>query len=271
MSSTAGLGLDGLRPVERKEYSAPVFSTLPKVDPKKARWVIVLSHWAKLLEGLQASPLDLYGCVEEAIHRRDIPLAKECRVEWHEGGILSAHRQYLRIVRGEYAIDICGAPFGTGFFVSYWFVYQMAPVGLLTLLGLLMAMPVLAFPFYAIASLLFNDTMTGGLVGLALAAVAAVVFLGLLIRHWNEKRPGWDFFLMQIPILGPIYRILFRPFTYYKVDTAVMFHRAVHYALMEVINGMTKAKGIRPLTELEQKPIMREFFQPPSSRMDHGW
>ena len=36
------------------------------------------------------------------------------------GGILSAKREYLRVRRKELAYDICGAPFGNGFFFSSW-------------------------------------------------------------------------------------------------------------------------------------------------------
>ena len=35
--------------------------------------------------------------------------------------IASAKREYLRMQRGKYAFDICAAPFGNGFFVSWWF------------------------------------------------------------------------------------------------------------------------------------------------------
>ena len=110
-------GLSSL-PVGKKEYSVPVFATLPKVSPKKARRAAILSHWAKLFYDLQVSPREFYSCVEEAIHSRQIPDAKNCRVDWEEGGIVSANREYLRIERGELAFDICAAPFGSGFFVS---------------------------------------------------------------------------------------------------------------------------------------------------------
>ena len=34
--------------------------------------------------------------------------------------LASANRQYLRMHRGKHAFDICAAPFGNGFFVSWW-------------------------------------------------------------------------------------------------------------------------------------------------------
>jgi hypothetical protein len=53
--------------------------------------------------------------VETALEERQVPDLKYARVEWPEGGMLSDRREYLRITRER--LDVCGAPFGTGFFV----------------------------------------------------------------------------------------------------------------------------------------------------------
>src|SRR2546422_481658 len=81
---------------------------------------VVFSHWSQLIEGLQASPKEFYASVEEAIKRRGIPDAKTTRVDWPEAGPFSPKREYLRVTRREHIFDICGAPFGNGFFVSWW-------------------------------------------------------------------------------------------------------------------------------------------------------
>lgn len=80
----------------------------------------VLSHWYKLTEGLEASPLEFYAAVETALQVRRLPDIRTSRVEFSEGGILSAKREYLRVGRKEHTFDVCAAPFGTGFFVSWW-------------------------------------------------------------------------------------------------------------------------------------------------------
>lgn len=95
--------------------------------------MIVFSHWYHLLEGVKASPLDFYSAVDKAIAQRVVPDSKSSRIDWKEGGILSAKREYLRIRRKEYIFDICGAPFGDAFFVSWWL--GEVPSGLLALLG----------------------------------------------------------------------------------------------------------------------------------------
>ena len=60
----------------------------------------VVSHWAKLIEDFQTSPLELYAAIEEAIKRRQIPNVEISRVDWNEGGVFSVKREYLRIARG---------------------------------------------------------------------------------------------------------------------------------------------------------------------------
>jgi hypothetical protein len=65
----------------------------------------------------------------------------------------------------------------------------------------------------------------------------------------------------DIPFFGSLYERIFKPSTYYKVDTTLMFQSVVHTAVLEVVDQLMSAKGARPLTELERKPIMREFYQ----------
>src|SRR6202158_2770792 len=135
------------------------------------------SHWDHLIEGSDATPMECYKSVEEAIERRKIPDSARSRTDYREGGLLSAKREYLRVKRLSYTFDICGAPFGTGFFVSWWLSEQMGCLG----------------------------------------ALAQVPFLG---RFFGRE-------------------------TFYKIDTALMFQDAVHNAVLEVIEGMRSAKGIR--------------------------
>jgi hypothetical protein len=147
------------------------------------------SHWDHLVEGSDATPMEFYRALEEAIERRKVPNSSRSRVDYREGGLLSAKREYLRVKRLSYTFDICGAPFGTGFFVSWWLSEQL-----------------------------------GCLSGLA-----------------------------ELPFVSR----LFGRETFYKIDTALMFQDAVHNAVLEVIEGMRSAKGIRALSELERKPVMR--------------
>ncbi len=78
------------------------------------------ANWAHLYEGLQASTVDFYAQVEQAVAKRSIPDAAIERIEYSEGGALSDKRLYLRVRRRRDVFDICGAPFGDGFFFSWW-------------------------------------------------------------------------------------------------------------------------------------------------------
>jgi hypothetical protein len=72
----------------------------------------------------QFSTQEFYSLVEKAVKDRQIPDVSVSRVNFHQAGILSAKREYLRVARKNQTFDICAAPFGTGFFVSYWLGVQ---------------------------------------------------------------------------------------------------------------------------------------------------
>ena len=80
----------------------------------------VISNWSHLIEFFNYSSKDFYTQVEEAVKKREIPEIKFQRVDFKEGGMLSAKREYLRVRRHALVFDICAAPFGKGFFVSWW-------------------------------------------------------------------------------------------------------------------------------------------------------
>lgn len=152
----------------------------------------VFGRWSQLIDNLSASPQECYTELGKALEARAIPRLKVAYVEIPEGGIiLSATRLYMRVQRGTQFMDVCAAPFGRGFFFSWWLV----------------------------------------------------------------RRPS---LLLLLPVIGWI-AVRLSPVTYYKLDTALMFQTAVHDALMEVIDGVTSAKGVRRLSEEERKPIMPGF------------
>jgi hypothetical protein len=155
---------------------------------------IVISHWYFLFEGMQASPREFYAAVELAIQTRQVPDARTSRVDWKEGGLLSARREYLRVRRKKLVFDVCGAPFGPNFFVSWWLGELPSPI-----VGLLMMIPV----------------------------------IGLFVERWV------------------------RPRTYYQIDTSLMFQETIRSAVNQVVDDMSRAKGLRILSPLERKPELR--------------
>ena len=163
--------------------------------PKKVS--LIISHWYHLVDGLNESPQKFYTSLEKSIAQHKIQNLKLSRVDYQEGGLFSAKREYFRIQRKEHIFDICAAPFGKGFFVSWWLGESM----------------------------------------------------GFL----------WSLIIM-IPFFGEYIIRIFQPQTYYRHDTALMFQSSIHSAVLEVMDKITKAKGVRNLSELERKPILSSFF-----------
>lgn len=161
--------------------------------PKRAD---VSGHWSQLIEGLQASSQDFYTRLEAAIQSRGLSDSRTSRIHWREGGALSAKREYLRVRRKKIVFDVCAAPYGNGFFVSWW---------------------------------------SGDL------------------RTFMDA-------LRDMPLLGA-FLIAMRPMTYYKADTEIMFRTSVHLAVQEVVDGLTKAQGLRALSEAERRPVLKDLFE----------
>ncbi|MGH7788133.1 MAG: hypothetical protein ACRERC_14770 [Candidatus Binatia bacterium] len=189
-----------------------------------------IGHWSKLLGGLTTTPQDFYAAVEAAIQRRQIPDCKLSRTDWSEEGFTSAKREYLRVERDELLIDICGAPFGNQLFASSWLC---APPPNLT---------------NAIAGAAGCLALMGFLVSVDIGFYKWLIFILALIAFCG---------IIAVGIVRPLY---FPPrLTYYRIDTAEMFYQLVHDAVLEVIDGLSSAQGLRFLSEAERKPVMRDY------------
>lgn len=187
----------------------------------------VVSHWSKLLEGVQESPQAFYAAVTEAVKKREIPGVQVSTVEWPEGGPGSAKRLYLRVERGDDVIDICGAPFGNAFFASSWLCAP--PPNLLNAIALAIAGLMLAG--YLVYNLTFVHTL---FLVLDLLFIVGVVGLGIIRPLFFPPRP-----------------------TFYRLDTANMFYTAVHTAVTDAVDQLTTSRGVRGLSVEDRKPIMR--------------
>jgi hypothetical protein len=205
------------------------------------------ANWAHLYQGLQASTFDFYAKVEAAVDKRSIPDAVIERIEYGEGGALSDKRLYLRVRRRRDVFDICAAPFGDGFFFSWWLA-ELKPF-----LPSVSAF-IVVFCYLAVAGWFVKNV--GYFAGPGLLLVLVPLALFVMSRLGNQEA---DDFIMSLPLFGSLYRRFFRPITYYRLDTSEMFQQAVRTAFMEVIDEVTAAQGIRALTEMERKPVMREF------------
>jgi hypothetical protein len=86
---------------------------------QKSSTVLLAEPWCGLIKNCSVSSKEVYEKVEESIASRQIPGLESSRVFWHEGGALSAKREYLQLARERLVFEICAAPFGTGFFISF--------------------------------------------------------------------------------------------------------------------------------------------------------
>jgi hypothetical protein len=223
---------------------------------------MVLSHWCQLIENLQASPLTFYQSVEMNLMRRAVPALNYTRVEYHEASILSAKREYLRLSRDKLAFDICAAPFGTGFFVSWrlvdatqgsaWLLWSLF-AGLFGMSGIV-AYSVLILVVKGFLEAV-GVILVFAMLFCILMAVNFAVFL--ILRFWLLRL---DASLANSPFLGGLYKAVIGRDTYYKIDTMLMFQAAVKAAVLEAVDGLTTAQNLRPLSDEERKPVMLDLF-----------
>jgi hypothetical protein len=234
----------------------------PQTEEHMSKQVSFISHWHQLTENFQFSSLAFYESIEAAVLARAIPEIHGARIEHKEAGLASARRTYVRIRRGRYAFDICGAPFGTGFFVSWWLTEPPLPFAILYTLAFLFALAIgmdLAFAFGFAIGLGMQGYVFGILLGGGCALLGVPAFLWLLGNGMRRGTIPGERTVLAMPLVGWAYERIFAPATYYAIDTALMFQDAVHYAVLEVVDCVTANKGVRALSEAERKPILKKF------------
>jgi hypothetical protein len=197
----------------------------------------VAGHWHALVEGFASSSLDFYELVKVGVEKRSIPNLAISHVEWKEGGLGTSKRIYLRVSRGGLNFDVCAAPLGTGFFFSWWLA--RIPRVLLDLAFLL----ALGFGTLIVLGVSAREGC-GGAVGGAFFLGAGLVGLSALVRFGNTPLEPT---VLSMPITGFVYQLIFRPVTYFEEDTALMFRESVHNAVLEAIDQVTSAQGVRAL------------------------
>lgn len=209
----------------------------------------VLGHWHTTFEGFSTSALDFYELVKAGIVRREIPDLKISEVEWKESGLGSGKRIYLRVSREGLNYDICAAPFGTGYFFSSWLARISRPLLDATFILLALAMG-------GALVHIFSSPENGESAGMFSGVGGLVVFFGLLFALGALVRygdVGLESTVLSMPVTGFVYGLTFRPVTYFNEDTAIVFRESVHQAVLEAIDQVTTAQGVRGLSEEARK------------------
>lgn len=226
----------------------------------------ILSHWSKLYEGMDASSDEFYDAVMDGLERRRLPETRIRRIEWAEGGVLSPSREYLRIEGSGFRFDLCAAPFGTGYFFSWWLVQKPAERValhlLLFLVGTILTYRTLANMTLAMfgQSVMFDmAAMIARIVLQNPITISAASILLLLLLVSLLSRGGWkesEDAILTVPVLGWVHEWLFAPVTFYRLDTASMFRATVHQAVLEALDELTTKKGLKALAPEERKPTL---------------
>lgn len=87
----------------------------PKID-------IVLDEWQSWHNEFSFPPSHFFVLLRREIMRREAPGLNLKDIYLHEGSVLfSPKRRYLRIKRMDLVFEACAAPFGRGYFFSWYF------------------------------------------------------------------------------------------------------------------------------------------------------
>jgi len=82
------------------------------------------SRWNTLIDDFNYSSEDFYNLLKEDLDSNGVEGITITFAFLKEGGAFSSSRTYLRISWKNYQYDICAAPFGNGFFISWWMLYK---------------------------------------------------------------------------------------------------------------------------------------------------
>lgn len=215
----------------------------------KARLADVLSHWSKYFVDFETPVGEFYTSVQQRLTQHAVPDTHSKEITLRESGPFSSKRAYLRVQREHLTFDICAAPFGKGFFFSWWLSERPPGWGWLYLIVMFVA------GYFTITRLV------GRMSSLVAVGVGFLVYLVALFVLASVGVRAADTAMSALPVLGPLYRRLVRPVSYYRLDTIGMYQAAVKAAVEESIDEVTKAKGLRALTEEEKKPLMLAFYK----------
>lgn len=211
----------------------------------------VHNHWYAPVDSFQFAASDFYRRIEQELEARKVPGLEISRIEFNEGGMLSAKREYLRLKRERLVFDICAAPFGTGYFFSFRFVelpLGVKPIEMLVLVG------ALAFLLYVAANLF--GLIWGFIAFLVLIAISVFVMQNAVAMGFHDV----DAALLRTPVIGPLYEILFRKETYYREDTRLMYLSTVDSITKTLVDDVTAAKGVKKVKRYERQPVLGNLY-----------
>jgi hypothetical protein len=239
-----------------REHLAVVRDELPLTRIRDRRYVgasVAEEYLIGLGEHVELDRIaDVHAqAVEETLRAKEAPVRPQ-RIDWSEGGLLTAKREYLRATYGRYSFDICAAPFGKDYFFSWWLTKRRSESALLmgcgAMIGLLLVLTLLVkFVGYIGGFLLFIVALGTAWTLLSNGAIAGAEVV--------------DDVLLALPVVGPLYTRFIRPATYFSEDSRLVFEEAVHTIVQQQVESFLKTKGARTLAPEETRPQSRPLFR----------
>jgi hypothetical protein len=205
----------------------------------------VLKHWYVLHLDFATVTSEFYQAIEHDLQTRELTGLEISRIEYAEGGLLSAKREYLRMRRERLVFDVCAAPFGTSWFFSCRFAEIPVVIRLWEVLVVLLTLVGVVW-FYA--------SLFGWMLGPILFAAS---LLSLLLMMRNTVALGMqdlDAALLQIPVVGAFYERLLRKDTYYREDTRLAYVDIVDKIVRARIDEVSAAGGMKLLEYKDATP-----------------
>jgi len=230
------------------------------LDLLKSKRADVLDHWYALIPGFSTSTKDFYAAVEKELTEQQVPGLEISHVDFAEGGLLSAKREYLRMTRERLVFDVCAAPFGTAYFFSCRFAEIPTVIQLWQLILLLLAFGICVPLSFAVCVKIF------GILAPFVWPVGWIAFIILGIYTMRNAvslgLKDLDATLLKSPLVGPIYERWFRKETYYRQDTRLMYLETVNAVVKAKVEEVTSATGVKLVQFMEHSPILGELYKP---------
>jgi hypothetical protein len=214
----------------------------------------VLDHWYTLIDGFNMSGREIYSLVEDRLKELRVPGLEIHYVDFFEGGILSAKREYLRMSRERLVFDICAAPFGQAYFFSCHFVEIPAKVEAWRIIAALIAI-------YLLANVLIQAA--GYILGFFFLLMGFGILVYLLRNAVSLGLRDLDAAFIKMPIWGPVYEAWFRKDdTYYRHDTRLLYLETINKVVKQRVEEVTGSQGIKLIRFNDSSKILGELYKP---------
>lgn len=205
----------------------------------------VLEHKYHVVDNFESSTADFYEAIEKELAARRLEGLEISRIEYAEGGVLSAKREYLRLRRERLVFDVCSAPFGTTWLFSWRFSF--IPVQL-------MGWEILVVLLVLAGAILFYQMLFGLVLGSILFGASVLSLLLFMRNTVSLGLQDIDAALLQIPIVGAFYEEFLRKDSYFREDTRFAYIEIVRSVIIANVATATGADGIRLEDFLDAKP-----------------